>query len=77
MALYVAETSFSKLEKATEQAKAMLESWTTDKTTFRESHQNFNPGIPVTMYDQMGMNRNSLTQSDYENYLWLFGRRRV
>jgi hypothetical protein len=77
MALYVAETSFSKLEKATEQAKAMLESWTTEKTTFRESHQNFNPGIPVNGYSQMNNTRNTLTQSDYEKYLWLFGGRRV
>ena len=77
MALYVAETSFSKLEKATEQAKAMLESWTTEKTTFRESHQNFNPGIPVNGYSHMNNNRNTVTQSDYEKYLWLFGGRRV
>ncbi len=77
MALYVAETSFSKLEKATEQAKAMLESWATETSTFKDSHQNFNPGIPVTMYDQMGMNRNTVTQSDYQKYLWLFGGRRV
>jgi len=77
MALYVAETSFSKLEKATEQAKAMLESWTTESSTFKDSHQNFNPGLPVTMYDQMGMNRNTVTQSDYQKYLWLFGGRRV
>jgi len=77
MALYVAETSFSKLEKATEQAKAMLESWATEKTTFRESHQNFNPGIPVNGYSHMNNNRNTVTQSDYEKYLWLFGGRRV
>jgi hypothetical protein len=77
MALYVAETSFSKLEKATEQAKAMLESWATEKTTFRESHQNFNPGMPVNGYSHMNNNRNTVTQSDYEKYLWLFGGRRV
>jgi hypothetical protein len=77
MALYVAETSFSKLEKATEQAKAMLESWSTEKTTFRESHQNFNPGLPVNGYSHMNNHRNTVTQSDYEKYLWLFGGRRV
>jgi hypothetical protein len=77
MALYVAETSFSKLEKATEQAKAMLESWTTETSTFKDSYQNFNPGIPVMTHDHIGMNRNTLTKSDYEKYLWLFGPRRV
>ena len=77
MALYVAETSFSKLEKATEQAKAMLESWATETSTFKDSYQNFNPGIPVMTHDHIGMNRNTLTKSDYEKYLWLFGPRRV
>jgi hypothetical protein len=55
----------------------MLDSWTTEKKDFRESHQNFNPGVPVSYMDRMSMNRSSLTQSDYENYLWLFGRKRV
>jgi hypothetical protein len=77
MALYVAETSFSKLEKATEQAKAMLESWSTEKTQYRDSSMNFNPGVPVNPSDRMNMNRNTLTQSDYEKYLWLFGGKRV
>ncbi len=76
MALYVAETSFSKLEKATEQAKAMLESWSTEKTQYRDSSMNFNPGVPVNPSDRMNMNRNTLTQSDYEKYLWLFGGKR-
>jgi hypothetical protein len=77
MALYVAETSFSKLEKATEHAKAMIDSWTTDKNEFRDSHQNFNPGIPVSYMDRMDMGRSNVTQSDYQNYLWLFGKKRV
>ena len=77
MAIYVSETSFSKLEKATEQAKAMIESWTTDTKAFADSHQNFNPGIPVSTYGSYGQERNTLTKSDYEQYLWLFGNRRV
>jgi hypothetical protein len=77
MAIYVSETSFSKLEKATEQAKAMIESWTTDTKVFADSHQNFNPGIPVSTYGSYGQERNTLTKSDYEQYLWLFGNRRV
>jgi phage FluMu gp28-like protein len=77
MAIYVSETSFSKLEKATEQAKAMLESWSVDSNTFVDSHQNFNPGIPVSTYGNYGHQRNAVTKSDYEQYLWLFGNRRV
>jgi len=77
MAIYVGESSFSKLEKATEQAKAMIESWTTDKTMFKDSSQNFNPSIPVQ--NDMYNNRpyTGPTKSDYENYSWLFGGRRV
>jgi len=77
MAIYVSETSFSKLEKATEQAKAMLESWSVDSNTFVDSHQNFNPGIPLSTYGNYGHERNTVTKSDYEQYLWLFGNRRV
>ena len=77
MAIYVGESSFSKLEKATEQAKAMIESWTTDKTMFKDSSQNFNPAIPIQ--NDMYSNRtyNGPTKNDYENYSWLFGGRRV
>jgi hypothetical protein len=77
MAIYVGESSFSKLEKSTEQAKAMIESWTTDKTMFKDSSQNFNPSIPVQ--NDMYNNRpyTGPTKSDYENYSWLFGGRRV
>jgi len=77
MAIYVGETSFAQLEKATEQTKAMLDSWTTEKNTFADSSMNFNPGIPATTYGNNGYQRNSVTKSDYEQYLWLFGGRRV
>ena len=77
MAIYVGESSFSKLEKATEQAKAMIESWTTEKRDFKDSSQNFNPGIPVDMYNRHAMGRYQATKNDYENYLWLFGKGKV
>jgi hypothetical protein len=77
MALYVGESSFAQLEKAAEQAKAMIDSWTTETTMFKESSQNFNPGIPVSSNGNFGYDRNQVTKSDYENYLWLFGGRRV
>jgi phage FluMu gp28-like protein len=77
MALYVAETSFSKLEKATEQAKAMLESWSTDTTHYKNSSTNFNPGIPVDPFFDRNQFSNQVSKTDYEKYLWLFGPKRV
>jgi hypothetical protein len=77
MAIYVGESSFAKLEKATEQAKAMIESWTTEKRDFRDSSQNFNPGLPVDIYNQYRMGGYQSTKNDYEKYLWLFSNRRV
>jgi hypothetical protein len=55
----------------------MLESWSTDKKTFADSSMNFNPGVPVATYGNNGYQRNTITKSDYEKYLWLFGNRRV
>jgi len=77
MAIYVGETSFAELEKSTQQAKAMIDSWTTETNTFKESSQNFNPGLPVDPNNNFGYGRNQPTKSDYENYLWLFGGKRV
>ena len=77
MAVFVGETSFAQLEKATEQTKAMLESWTTEKNTFKDSSQNFNPGLPANTYNNMNYGRQQASKSDYEKYLWLFGGRRV
>jgi len=77
MAVFVGETSFAQLEKATEQTKAMLESWTTEKNTFKDSSQNFNPGLPANIYNNMNYGRQEVTKSDYEKYLWLFGGGRV
>ena len=77
MAIYVGESSFAKLEKATEQAKAMIESWTTEKNEFKDSSVNFNPGLPVDRFNQYGMSGYQATKNDYEKYLWLFGKGRV
>ena len=77
MAVFVGETSFAQLEKATEQTKAMLESWTTEKNTFKDSSQNFNPGLPANIYNNMNYRRQQASKSDYEKYLWLFGGGRV
>jgi hypothetical protein len=77
MAIYVGENSFAQLEKATEQAKAMIDSWTTEKTNFSESSMNYNPTIPVNTYGVNPLSRDTVTKSDYEKYLWLFGPKRV
>ena len=77
MAIYVGESSFAQLEKATEQAKAMIDSWTTDKNMFTESSQNFNPSIPAQTNMYNSRSYSGPTKSDYENYSWLFGNRRV
>jgi hypothetical protein len=77
MAIFVGETSFAQLEKATEQTKAMLESWTTETNTFRDSSQNYNPSLPSNPYGNMNYGRQEVSKSDYEKYLWLFGGRTV
>ena len=76
MAVYVGETSFAQLEKATEQVKTMLESWTTDKRDYKDSSINYNPGVSA-MNGFHNYTNNQVTKSDYEKYLWLFGGRRV
>jgi hypothetical protein len=55
----------------------MIESWTTEKHEFRDSSQNFNPGLPVDIYNQYRMGGYQSTKNDYEKYLWLFGNKRV
>ena len=75
MAIYVGETSFSELEKVTEQTKAMMESWMVNETPVKNTSNDFNPGVPVMPggINQHRMNRNA-TREDYQNHSWLFGR---
>ena len=76
MALYVGQNAYNQLEKVNEQTKAMLSSWTVaDDSTNREITK-FNPGMPVL--SPTGYNdafSSNPTKKDYEQYLWLFGRR--
>ena len=71
MALYVGETSFSSLNKVTNQTKAMIDSWTVNTNEFNR-RQFMDPVIP----QQQENFKREATKSDYENYLWLFGGRR-
>jgi hypothetical protein len=77
MAIYVGESSFSKLEKATEHAKAMIESWTMDTREFKDSSRNFNPALPVNSMNDPSMRNYQSTKDDYQKYSWLFGGTRV
>jgi hypothetical protein len=71
MALYVGESSFSSLNKVTNQTKAMINSWTVNTNEFNR-RQFMDPVIP----QQQENIKREATKSDYENYLWLFGGRR-
>ena len=75
MAIYIAESSFSKLEKATEQAKFMIDSWSVvnNESVGKETH--FDPLIPNqnVLKERMGLNNNGATRDDYQKYNWLFG----
>jgi len=76
MATYVAESSFSKLTKVTEQTKAMLESWAVSNNEVVSKNLEFNPVIPNyygTNPSQMG--QQSVSREDYMKYGWLFGGR--
>jgi hypothetical protein len=71
MALYVGETSFTSLNKVTNQTKAMINSWTVNTNEFNR-RQFTDPVIP----QQQENIKREATKSDYENYLWLFGGKR-
>jgi hypothetical protein len=75
MALYVGESSFSKLERATEHTKNMIESWAVvnNDAVAKESH--FDPLIPNQnmLREMAGLNNNGPSRNDYETYGWLFG----
>jgi len=75
MSIYVGESSFSQLEKVTEQTKAMLDSWSVSTNEYKQKSQDFNPSIPVmpNSNNHRGMNQNP-SRNDYEKYLWLFGK---
>jgi hypothetical protein len=73
MATYVGESSFSQLTKATEQTKAMLNSWQVNNNEEQSRNISFNPVLPSG--PMMGNQRitNEATRKDYETYGWLFG----
>ena len=71
MALYVGESSFTSLNKVTNQTKAMIDSWTVNTNNY-DRKQFLDPVVPQHKENF----KREATKSDYENYLWLFGGRR-
>jgi hypothetical protein len=77
MALYVGQNAYNQLEKVTEQTKAMLNSWEVSNNESSQKILDFNPGLPVMSPSSYGDRfGNNPTKTDYQNYLWLFGKRR-
>ena len=77
MALYVGQHSYNQLEKVTEQTKAMLNSWEVSTSEVSQKMLDFNPGLPVMSPSSYGDRfGNNPTKTDYQNYLWLFGKRK-
>ena len=77
MAIYIAESSFSKLEKATEQAKFMIESWniSTNENITKQLH--FDPTMPnANVINDRFRKNDGPSKDDYIKYSWLFGTRR-
>jgi hypothetical protein len=74
MAIYIAESSFSKLEKSTEQAKTMIDSWAVVNNESVKKEAHFDPLIPNqnVLNERMGIN-NGASREDYQTYGWLFG----
>jgi len=73
MATYVAEASFTSLERVTEQTKAMIDSWSVNTNDNVSKQISFNPVIPHFQERQKQMGGQNITREDYIKYGWLFG----
>jgi hypothetical protein len=73
MATYVGETSFNKLTKVTEQAKAMLDSWSVSNNETPKEVIDFNPVVPHYQGNQNHSHGQNVSREDYMKYGWLFG----
>jgi hypothetical protein len=78
MAIYVGESSFSKLEKVTEKTKVMLDSWTISNNDSVGKQIHFDPVIPNfnARNDKNNMLNSGALKEDYIKYSWLFGNKR-
>jgi hypothetical protein len=73
MATYVAESSFSKLTKVTEQTKAMIDSWSVNNNEGIKENINFDPVIPMYQDRVNQFSGQQVSREDYQKYGWLFG----
>jgi hypothetical protein len=73
MATYVAESSFSKLTKVTEQTKAMIDSWSVNNNEAIKENINFDPVIPHYQDRTNQFGGQQMSKEDYQKYGWLFG----
>ncbi len=74
IAINVAEATISKLNKVTEQTKAMINSWTVENDDLPSRSMAFNPQIPNMPSRYQDPNLNSgPSREDYMKYNWLFG----
>jgi len=74
MAIYVGETSFTQLEKVTEQTKAMVDSWTVMESKISDPVKEFHPGMPVMPNSNNRPMGAGMSREDYMKHSWLFGR---
>ena len=70
MALYVAQNSFAELERNTNQAKAMLDSWVTSETERPQASRNPQPTFRPHTVSGRPVN---MDPNNPQEYLWLFG----
>lgn len=75
MATYVGETSFNKLTKVTEQAKAMIDSWSVSNNENVSQQMSFNPVIPHYNERVSQFNSGHIPKEEYMKHAWLFGGR--
>ena len=73
MATYVAEASFTSLQRVTEQTKAMIDSWSVNINDNASKQMSFNPVIPHFQERQKQMGGQNISKEDYMKYGWLFG----
>jgi hypothetical protein len=75
MATYVAEASFTSLQKVTEQTKAMIDSWSVNSNDNVSRQISFNPVLPNTNERHKQFGGQNVSKEDYQKYGWLFGGR--
>lgn len=82
MALYVADISFTQLEKNKNADKAVVESWMTTERSYDPEKSFYSYGTAFDQIGAMGMDNmdprhnNNTTKEQYKEYSWLFNKKR-